>query len=128
MHNFIYIIIGIVGIILLMQFLIHLKSWTKRGKNAPRVSGSLGKSIQQGEKVIAYFYSPTCSACRTQEKYLPKIQETFTNIFQINAVKEREVASAFGLMGTPTTVIIDKGIIKEYFVGITPPAKIIKSL
>jgi len=128
MHNFIYIIIGIVGIILIMQFLIRLKSWTKRGKNAPRVSGSLGKSIQQGEKVIAYFYSPTCSACRTQEKYLPKIQETFTNIFQINAVKEREVASAFGLMGTPTTVIIDKGIIKEYFVGITPPAKIIKSL
>lgn len=128
MHNFIYIIIGIVGIILIMQFLIRLKSWTKRGKNAPRVSGSLGKSIQQGEKVIAYFYSPTCSACRTQEKYLPKIQENFTNIFRINAVKEREVATAFGLMGTPTTVIIDKGIIKEYFVGITPPAKIIKSL
>jgi hypothetical protein len=43
-------------------------------------------------------------------------------------VKESEVASAFGVMGTPTTIIIDKGIIKEYFVGITPPAKIIKSL
>lgn len=81
MHNFIYIIIGIVGIILIMQFLIRLKSWTKRGKNAPRVSGSLGKSIQQGEKVIAYFYSPTCNACRTQEKYLPKIRKILQIFF-----------------------------------------------
>jgi len=128
MQNFIYIIVGVIGIVLILQILIRLKSWTKKGKNAPRVSGSLGKSIQQGEKVIAYFYSPTCSACRTQEKYLPKIQETFSNIFRINVVKERDVASTFGVMGTPTTIIIDKGIIKEYFVGITPPAKIYKSL
>jgi thioredoxin 1 len=128
MQNFSLIIIGLVGIVMITQFLTRFKSRSKKGKNAHRISGSLGKSIQHGEKVIAYFYSPTCSTCRTQEKYLPKIQETFTKIFRINAVKERELASAFGVMGTATTVIIDKGIIKAYFVGITPPLKILKSL
>jgi len=128
MQNFIFIIIGLLGIVLLMQFLVRFKSWSKKGKAAPTVSGSLGKSILKGDKLIAYFYSPTCRACRTQEKYLPKIQESFDNIFRINAAKEREIAAAFGVMGTPTTIIIEKGIIKEYFTGITPPNKILKSL
>ena len=62
------------------------------------------------------------------EKYLPKVQAKFANIIRINAATERETATAFGVIGTPTTVVIDKGVIKAYFVGITPPNKILRSL
>lgn len=128
MEQIIIVVIGFLGIIFLFQFFIRLRSWSKKGKEAPVVSGSVGKTIQRGEKVIIYFYSPTCGACRTQEKYLPKIQEKFQNIIRINAAKDRDLATAFGVMGTPTTIIIDQGKIKEYFVGITPSHKILKSL
>lgn len=128
MEKIIFVMLGFLTIIFLFQFYIRLKSWSKKGKDAPVVGGSVGKSIQRGEKVIIYFYSPTCGACRTQEKYLPKIQEKFQNIIRINAAKERELATAFGVMGTPTTIVIDQGKIKEYFVGITPSHKILKSL
>jgi len=128
MENLIYIIIGIVGIFVFLQFLVRIRSWGKRGKPAPQTGGKLGQIIQRGEKVIAYFYSPTCSACRTQEKYLPKVQEKFQNIIRINAAKNHQIARTFGVMGTPTTVVIDEGIIKAYFVGVTSPAKILKTL
>lgn len=128
MEQIIFVLVGFLLIVFLFQFFIRLKSWSKKGKNAPVIGGSVGKSIQKGEKVIIYFYSPTCGACRTQEKYLPKIQEKFQNIIRINATKDRDIATAFGVKGTPTTIIIDQGKIKEYFVGITPSHKILKSL
>jgi len=128
MNNFIMVLVGIVGLFLLFQLLMKFKSWSRRGKEAPKVGGALGKSIIKGEKTIAYFYSPTCRACKTQEKYLPSVQKKFNNIFRINAAKERETATAFGIMGTPTTVIIESGIIKDYFVGITPASKMLHSL
>jgi thiol-disulfide isomerase/thioredoxin len=128
MSAILYILIGIVGLFVLLQLSAKLRARARKGKPAPSVNGQLGKSIQRGDKVLAYFYSPTCRACRTQEQNLEKIQEKFKNIIRINAAKDRDAASSFGIMGTPTTIIIDHGIIQEYFVGITPPNKIFQKL
>lgn len=128
MSSILYILIAVVGLFALLQLSAKLRARARKGKPAPKVNGQLGKSIQRGGKILAYFYSPTCRACRTQEQYLEKIQEKFKNIIRINAAKDRDAASAFGIMGTPTTIIIDHGIVQEYFVGITPPNKILQKL
>ncbi|UCF63359.1 MAG: thioredoxin family protein [bacterium] len=128
MNNFVLVILGIIGLFVIFQFVMKFRSWSQRGKPAPRVGGSLGKSIIKGEKILAYFYSPNCRACKTQETYLPGVQEKFKNIFRVNAAKERDIASAFGIIGTPTTIVIENGIIKDYFVGITGVPKLLHSL
>jgi thiol-disulfide isomerase/thioredoxin len=128
MTNFVLVVVGIIGLLMFFQLIMKYKSWSRRGKTAPKVGGALGRSILKGEKTIAYFYSPTCRACKTQEKQLPSVQDKVNNIFRINAAKERETATAFGVMGTPTTVVIEAGIIKDYFVGITPAGKMLKAL
>ena len=128
MNNIILVIVGVVGLFLLLQLLFKFRSWSRRGKPAPSVGGALGKSILKGEKVLAYFYSPTCRACKTQEKYFPGIQDKFKNIHRINAAKEQDTARAFGVMGTPTTIIIENGVIKDYFVGIAGVPKLLQSL
>jgi thioredoxin 1 len=128
MDNFLYIIVGIILILFLLRILIKIRVWSRRGKPAPDVGGQLGRMIQKGDKVLAYFYSPTCRACKTQEKYFPIIQKRFNNIIRINTAKDRDIALSFGVMGTPTVVVIDRGVIKDYFVGITPSNKILKSL
>ncbi len=128
MLNVLYVILGIIGLFVVLQVSLRMKGWLKRGKPAPEVSGKLGQQIRRGEKILAYFYSPNCSACRTQEQMLPKVQEKFKNIQRVNAGREPQVARAFGVMGTPTTVVIEKGVIKAYFVGVASPAKLLKSL
>ena len=128
MNNFVLVIVGIIGLFVILQFLMKFRSWSRRGKPAPRVGGALGKSILKGDKILAYFYSPTCRACKTQEKYLPGVQEKFKNIYRINTAREQETAHAFGVIGTPTTIVIKNGIIKDYFVGITAVPKLLHSL
>ncbi|MBN2366481.1 MAG: thioredoxin family protein [Calditrichaeota bacterium] len=124
MSQILYILLGILGLFMLLQLSVRFRGWFRRGKPAPKVGGSLGQSIDKGGKILAYFYSPSCSACRTQEKYINLIQKNFKAVYRINAAKDRSIASAFGVMGTPTTVIIEKGIIKEYFTGVTPTKKL----
>jgi thioredoxin 1 len=122
------IFLTIIGLFLFWNFSLRLRGRKQKGKQAPLVKGRLGKAIARKEKVVAYFYTPTCRACRTQERYLPEIQKKFPNIIRIDASKQLEIAREFGVMGTPTIVVIDEGIIKDYFVGITPPHKILQSL
>ncbi len=128
MNYILFILLAIIGFFMVLQIFVRLRSWRLRGKPAPKVGGPLGKAISKGDKVLAYFYSPTCSACRTQEKYLHSIQEKFDRIHRINAAKDRSTASAFSVMGTPTTIIVDGGVIKEYFTGITSSNKILSAL
>jgi thioredoxin 1 len=128
MNGIIYIIVGVIAIFVLLQFLVRFRGWQKRGKAAPDVGGPLGKAIKNGKKLVAYFYSPTCRACKTQETYLPKSEGNSNIIYRINAAKDAKTAAAFGVMGTPTTVVIENGIIKNYFVGITSGRKIRESL
>jgi len=126
--NLVYVVVGVIGLFILLQLSVKLRGWFRKGKPAPKVNGKLGREIQKGSKVVAYFYSPTCRACHVQESYFPKVEEKFKNIVKINAGKEPDVARAFGVMGTPTTVIIEKGKIKNYFVGAVAAGKLLKSL
>lgn len=128
MMNFVYILAGVFGLLLLMQVSFRLRGWLKKGKPVPEVGGKLGTQIKRGGKLVAYFYSPTCSACRTQEKNLAQVQEKFSSIIKVNVARDMDAARAFGVMGTPTTVIIEKGVIKNYFVGITPATKLLNAL
>ncbi len=128
MTNFIYVVVGIILLFVLLQVSLRMRSWFRKGKSAPQVDGKLGQQIKKGTPVIAYFYSPSCSACRVQEKNLQQVQEKFKNIMRINAGKEHQTARQFGVMGTPTTVVIENGIIKNYFVGVTPASKLLNTL
>ncbi len=111
-----------------MQFVIKFKGRRLRGKEVPPVKGKLGTAIRKHPKVIAYFFSPTCNACRTQERYLPKVQEVFPHIVRINVRTDPDTAQQFQVMGTPTTVVIENGRIKEYFVGIVSPRDLIRAV
>lgn len=128
MSNLLMVVLGVVGLFLLLRFFMWFKSWSKKGKPAPEVGGKLGQFVKRGSSVIAYFYSPSCSACKVQEKNLAQVQQKFSNIVRINVAHDHDVARKFGVMGTPTTVLIKDQKIQQYYVGVTPSTKILNAL
>jgi thioredoxin 1 len=113
----IYIISGIVILFVSMQILIRLQSKSKRGKDLKEVGGYIGDIIRQGGRVILYFYSPTCGACRQQTPVIDNLKNKSSKIHKIDISKDINAAMAIGVMGTPSTVIIENGLIKEFFLG-----------
>lgn len=116
-----YIVAGVLLFFILMNLSVVLRAKLKKGRLVPNIGGEIGKAINKGEKVILYFYSPTCSACKVQTPIIDKLISAGngkTKIFKIDVTKDINVALKLGVMGTPSTVVIENGKIKEFFVGV----------
>ena len=59
-----YIVLAVVGFFVFMQIFVRLSGFFKRGKEIGNIRGELGRRIQTGRKLLVYFYSPSCGACR----------------------------------------------------------------
>ena len=119
-----YIVIGIVVLFFGMQFFMVFKMRLKKGKTAPELSGKAGKLLQKGEQALFYFYSPGCRACKDMTPMMHQMSKYNKGIFPIDISKDMNTAKKFGVMGTPSTVLVKAGTIKEFLVGPQTDAKI----
>ncbi len=116
-----YIFVGVLLFFVLMNLSVVLRAKLKKGRLVPDIGGEIGRAIDKGEKVILYFYSPTCSACKVQTPIIDKLINSGNGkakIFKIDVSRDVNVALKLGVMGTPSTVVIENGKIKEFFVGV----------
>ena len=121
--TFLYIIIGFIAFILLFQRIITFKMRFKKGKAAPELDGRYGKAINSGNKSLFYFYSQSCGACRPMTPIIDKFAKK-KNVFKVDIARDMDIARKFGVLGTPSTVIVENGIIKEFLVGPQSESKI----
>mgnify|MGYP001604349336 FL=1 len=117
MTTAVYVLGGVLFLFIGMQFFVIWKSKRNKGRKVEGLNGQIGKSVANGGRVLAYFYSPSCSACRTQTPVVEKLQSEFSNVFKVNVADDLDTARAFGVMATPTTAIVNGGVIAELFVG-----------
>lgn len=73
-------------------------------------------------KLFIYFWAPHCGKCKHQKPAIENLVAEKTSIIEINIEEDRETASAFGLMGTPTTVLVNNNLILDIFVGVRSEA------
>lgn len=122
-----YIIIGFVAFIFLFQKLLALKMKFKKGKAAPQLEGRYKKAITGDNKSLFYFYSQSCAACRPMTPIVDKFAGK-KNVFKVDIARDMDVAKKFGVLGTPSTVVVEKGIIKEFLVGPQTESKLAELL
>jgi len=104
-----------------MNLSVVLRAKFKKGKVVNDIGGKIGEAINRGERVMLYFYSPTCSACKVQTPIIDNLINLAngrTKIFKIDVSRDVDTALKFGVMGTPSIVVVEDGKIKEFFVGV----------
>ncbi len=119
--TFFYIVIAVIAFFVLMNLSIVSRAKFKKGKSVPELGGRIGEAIKRGGKVVLYFYSPTCSACKIQTPIIDKLLIEYdlkAKIFKIDVNQDANVALKLGVVGTPSTVLIENGKIKEFFIGV----------
>ncbi len=117
MTTALYVVGGVLLLFFGMQFFVIWKSKRSKGKKIEGLKGQIGKSVANSGRVLAYFYSPSCAACRTQTPVVEKLQSEFSNVFKVNVADDLDTARAFGVMATPTTAIVNGGIVEELLIG-----------
>jgi thioredoxin 1 len=116
-----YFVIALIAFIFAMNLSVVLRAKFKKGKVVNDIGGKIGEAIKRGERVMLYFYSPTCSACKVQTPIIDNLINLAngrTKIFKIDVSRDVNTALKFGVMGTPSIVVVEDGKIKEFFVGV----------
>ncbi|MCK5674354.1 MAG: thioredoxin family protein [Spirochaetales bacterium] len=125
---FVYIVLGIVAAFFLLQFFMGLKMKMKKGKTVPVLGGAHGRMIKAGSKVMMYFYSPNCRACKSITPIVRALSKKHKNVFSINITKDMDTARQLGILGTPSIVLVEDGIIKEFMAGAVGESQILAML
>lgn len=102
------------------QYFMVFKMKLKKGKPAPELSGSYGKAVKNNKTSLFYFYSPSCGACRSMTPLVEGYTKNNSRCFKVDVSKDMETARAFGVMGTPSTVLVENGLITDFIVGPKP--------
>jgi len=93
-------------------------------KKAKTKEGMMVESFSNG---VIYFYSQRCGACKAMEPQVEALTKELevkkVDVFSEDGQKE---AKKFGVMATPTTVLVKNGKVHKVFVGIVSADKILK--
>jgi thiol-disulfide isomerase/thioredoxin len=113
---------GIAAVLLLlfaaMQVVPRLQAHRAVGRTLTGVPGALGEAIGEGTSVLAVFSSPTCAACKAQAPAVDRLQREFPFIYAVNVIDQPAVARAFGILATPTTVLVQQHRVRAFRVGV----------
>lgn len=99
------------------RYIMILKLKLKKGKDAPELSGKYDKAVRSGEKALFYFYSNSCGACKPMTPVVKELSENNRNCFLVDVQNDMVTPGAFGVMATPSTVVVEDGKIKDFLVG-----------
>lgn len=107
---------AVVGLLLAMslsQLWMAIASRRSVGKPAPSVGVDLGEGSS-----LLYFTSPTCGPCRAMTPRIDAISAKGARVVKIDVTARPEVAAAYGVMATPTTIAVRGGQIREVKLGV----------
>ncbi|NPV12568.1 MAG: thioredoxin family protein [Ignavibacteria bacterium] len=78
------------------------------------------------DKLLIYFYSPNCSACRYQSPIIEKLKRFNYNVLSVDISKDLQLARVFGIMGTPSIALMKGNLVKEFLIGFQDEEKLLK--
>ena len=102
------------------QYLMVFRMKLKKGKDAPELGGAYGKALKGKKTSLFYFYSPSCGACKSMTPVVGEYTKNNPRCFKVDVSKDMKTAQAFGVMGTPSTVLVEDGKIRDFIVGPKP--------
>ena len=117
METILYIVLIIVGFFVVLNLFVWISGFLKKGKKIESFGGELGNRIKAGNKLLVYFYSPGCSACKPMTPVIDRMKQNNKDVFKINVARDMDIARKFGVMGTPATVLVENSKISKYILG-----------
>jgi thioredoxin 1 len=117
MDTLLIIVLAFVGFFMIMRLMVWVSGKLKKGKKIPPFSGEIGERIQKGEKLLLYFYSPSCGACKAMTPVVEDMMNKKNNVYKINLTKDYDIGKVFGIMGTPATIVVNDSKIDQYILG-----------
>ncbi|MFT3913768.1 MAG: thioredoxin family protein [Anaeromyxobacteraceae bacterium] len=99
------------------QVALRRRSRALVGTRPPALPGPSGARLAAAPRALAYFWSPSCGACRAITPRVKALAAANPGVVAVDVTRELELARALGVMATPTFVELEAGAIVGHHVG-----------
>jgi thioredoxin 1 len=117
MMTILYIATIIVALLVIMQLNMLRMAKRSKGIQLAGLNRQLKDLEKKGRKGLVYFFSPGCHACKAQTPIIKSLQSEYKNIYDVDISQDSETAQIFGIKATPTTVLVEDGVISKVLLG-----------
>ena len=118
MITIVYIILGVVLLIFSMQYMMIIAARKSKGRKLSGLQGKLKNLEKTGSKGMVYFFSPSCHACKAQTPIIKELQSSNKNVYDVDISRDIDTARIFGVKATPSTIIVENGVISQVLLGV----------
>jgi len=112
---FLFIAIGVA--FMLFQWRAVFSARRQRGKAAPPLSDLLEPDMDPAGPLLFYFYSEQCGPCRRMGPVIDRLAAERGGVVKVDVQAHPDAARRFGVMGTPTLVVVVGGRIERVVPG-----------
>ena len=95
----------------------RLRGHLMHGRPLPDLSGMLDERQLAQERLLFYFTSPDCSTCRPMTTVIDRVASEHDNVIKVDISLSHDLAHAFGVMLTPTLILVRDGMVDQVLVG-----------
>jgi hypothetical protein len=100
---------------ILFQMSDFLRARRRAGAVVPELPGTPGTALSSPGRHVVMFTSRSCAACRSQAAAVDDVRSRRGGIVLVDVADQESVARAFGVMGTPTAVVVqDRRIVSTH--------------
>jgi thioredoxin 1 len=92
-----------------------------------KLKGATLNEFKNEKKLILYFYSQNCGACKVMAPIVDSIKEVKVRKIDVFTKEGAKLAQELSIMGTPTIILIEKGQVLNAFVGVKKKDDILKA-
>ena len=125
-YEILLFIIALGATLLLLRWRLRIATQKLTRQSLPEAAADLP---QHTDGILLFFHHPRCGPCKQMSAQLSQLAEKTPNrIVKINVGEKLEVAQAFGIRATPTTLIIKDNAIQQAFIGATAVKKLAELL
>ena len=112
-----YLIATFITVFVLINFLPLWRARQARGRTVPELDALLTDAQRGKQRLLVYFWSPTCGMCRGMTPIIDKLDAESGDVLKVNADESIALARHFGVMATPSLALVEQGVLKKLVVG-----------
>ena len=112
-----YLIVTFIAVFVLINFLPLWRARQARGRAVPELDALLTDAQRDKQRLLVYFWSPTCGMCRNMTPVIDKLAAERGDVLTVNTAESATLAKHFGVMATPSLALVEQGVLKKLVVG-----------
>ena len=119
------VIIAAIALVLLLPYLLmRISAYRSVGRQAPPLGEQFIAGADAERPLYLYFMSERCSMCRVMTPRVEQLGRDDANVITINITDYPELATGFGVQGTPTLMVVSDGKVQRVKLGALSEGKL----